>query len=172
VDLAAPGAVVAAGFIVVTILQNRAYKLALVELLQNKLDVSWKPGHTSSVMHIADARILDIRAARKRTDYLLIRYDLGRRLFPDLYGDIGDPDGMEKKRLIELLEEALLLVELYRPKGAPQLRSLLVGALKDRREDLRDNAEEVIASLLPPALSRRARTLLTAGLHRGVELST
>lgn len=170
-DLAVPGAVIAVGFIVVTLLQNRAYKLALVELLQNKLDVSWKPGQTSSVMRGPDARILDIRAARKKTDYLLVRYELGRRLFPDLYRTMGDPDSMDNGRLVELLEEVLLLVELYRPRGAPQLRSLLAGALQDRREDLRDNAEEVIASLLPPALSRRARLLLTAGLHRGVELS-
>jgi hypothetical protein len=72
---------------------------------------------------------------------------------------------------LELLEELLLAVELYRPRGAPHLRGFLVTALKDRRVDLRDNAVEVISSILPPRLAARGRTLLSAALEIGVPVA-
>jgi hypothetical protein len=166
------GLVLAVPFIGVTLLQNRAYKLALVDLLRDKLGMPATTHSTSTLLRIPDGRIFDIRHARQRLDYMFTRQRLGRQLFPDLYAPLpDDADSWTDDLLIERLDELLLLVELYRPKGAPHLRGLLVSSLTDRRVDLKDNAFEVISSILPPILAKRARRLLALGLERGVSPS-
>ena len=165
--LALAGVGLASLFLVATLLQNRAYKVALVELLRGKLKLTERTQTTSTLLRIPDGRLLDVRAARQRVDYLLIRYRLAQRLFPELVagGDVGALSGQE---LIEQLEELLMLVELYRPQGTPRLRGMLVAALADRRTDLMDNAFEVVRSVLPPRQARYAASLLQLGLEKGV----
>ena len=167
-DLLIPGMAVGLVFVVVTGFQNRAYKLALIDLLREKL--GYEPTGGSSISHLPDGRILDIRAARQRADYLLSRHALGKRLFPAFYEDSGNPATVAQSVLVERLEELLLLVELYRPHGAPHLRKLVVAALEDRRTDVLDNATQVMSCLLPPPEAASARRLLTAGLARGLTL--
>jgi hypothetical protein len=121
-------------------------------------------------MRVPDARILDIRKIRHRPDYAFMRGQYARRLFPESFESLDELAPLGDQELLERLDEMLLLVELYRPKGAPQLRNLLVLALTDRRNDLSDNALEVANSILPPRLAKRARRLLREGLDRGVEL--
>ncbi len=166
-ELALAGLVLSTLFVVATMLQNRAYKVALVELLRGKLRLTERTETTSSLMRIPDGRLLDVRKVRKRVDYLLVRYSLAQRLFPDLIagGNVADLSGQD---LIERLEELLLLVELYRPHGTPRLRRMLVAALTDQRIDLMDNAFEVVRSVLPPKQARYASSLLQLGLERGV----
>jgi hypothetical protein len=118
-------------------------------------------------MRIPDGRLLDVRAARKRVDYLLVRYPLAQRLFPDIIAG-GSVAKLTGPALVEQLEELLLLVELYRPRGTPRLRRMLVAALTDQRTDLMDNAFEVVRSVLPPRQARYAASLLQLGLERGV----
>jgi hypothetical protein len=168
--LAGPGMLVAVLFLGVSGLQNRAYKLALVALLQDKLQSSTGGRTTSTLMRVPDARILDIRKIRHRPDYAFMRGQYARRLFPESFESLDELAPLGDQELLERLDEMLLLVELYRPKGAPQLRNLLVLALTDRRNDLSDNALEVANSILPPRLAKRARRLLREGLDRGVEL--
>jgi len=152
----AAGIITSLGFVAATVHQNRAYKLALVALLQEKLGVVVRPGE-SSIMRVPDGRNLDIRKIRDRLDYHLVRGAWARRLFPDFFKASGK-DFLETR-----LEELLMLVELYRPKGAPHLRSLLVAALHDHRRDLLDNASEAIDSILPRKLAARGRELLAQG---------
>ena len=166
-----PGLAGGVAFVGVTMLQNRAYKLALIELLERKLDVTSRSGTTSTLLRQADGRILDIRAVRERMDYYLARGRYARRLFPDLYSGFDPSADDATVDLEELLDELLLLVELYRPKGAPHVRGLLVAALKDQRTDLVDNAAEVIDSILPANLARKGRTLLSVGLEKGVQVN-
>ncbi len=154
-------------FLGATLLQNRAYKVALVELLRGKLKLSERTQTTSTLMRIPDGRLLDVRNARQRVDYLLIRSRLARRLFPELVAG-GEVRELAEADLIERLEELLLLVELYRPRGAPRLRGMLVAALADQRVDLMDNAFEVVRSVLPPRIARYASSLLQLGLEKGV----
>jgi hypothetical protein len=154
-------------FVAATLLQNRAYKVALVELLRGKLRLTERTETTSSLMRIPDGRLLDVRAARKRVDYLLVRYPLAQRLFPDIIAG-GSVAKLTGPALVEQLEELLLLVELYRPRGTPRLRRMLVAALTDQRTDLMDNAFEVVRSVLPPRQARYAASLLQLGLERGV----
>jgi len=169
-DLLLPGMLAAIGFLAVTGYQNRAYKLALIDLLQQKLGARLQGRGVSSIMRVHDGRILDIRSARQRPGYLFSRQRLGRRLFPSFYEPSRDLAQCPLSELVERLEELLLLVELYRPHGAPQVRSLLVEALTDRRTDLLDNATEVVASILPLSEGAMARRLVAAGLTRGVQL--
>ncbi len=165
--LALAGAFLSLLFVAATMLQNRAYKVALVELLRGKLRLTERTETTSSLMRIPEGRLLDVRAARKRVDYLLVRYPLAQRLFPDLIAG-GPLDDLSGAALVEQLEELLLLVELYRPRGTPRLRRMLVAALTDQRVDLMDNAFEVVRSVLPPRQARYASSLLQLGLERGV----
>lgn len=154
-------------FLVATLLQNRAYKVALAELLRGKLRLTERTHTTSTLMRVPDGRLLDVRKVRKRMDYLLVRYSFAQRLFPDLLAG-GRADELTGPELIERLEELLMLVELYRPRGTPLLRGMLVAALTDERVDLMDNAFEVVRSVLPPRLARYAASLLQLGLERGV----
>jgi hypothetical protein len=166
--LALAGACFGLVFIAVSLLQNRAYKVALVELLQDKLQRASTPTHTtSSLLKVPDGRILDIRHAREQLGYLAIRYRVAGRLFPELLAAF-DPATISGPELLDRLEEMLLLVELYRPHGTPNLRSMMVAALTDGRVDLLDNATEVIRSVLPPHLARMAANLLDCGAARGV----
>ncbi len=166
-----PGLAGAVAFVGVSMLQNRAYKLALIELLEHKLTESSRSGATSTLLRQADGRILDIRAVRERVDYYLVRGRYARKLFPDLYSGFDPTADDATVDLEERLDELLLLVELYRPKGAPHVRGLLVAALKDQRTDLVDNAAEVIDSILPASLARKGRTLVSVGLEKGVQVS-
>lgn len=157
-------------FIAVTLLQNRAYKLALIDLLSAKLGLGTHSGLTSTVLKIPDARTFEVQRVRERPDHILVRGRFARKLMPDLY-DCVTPEDELTVDLTERLQDLLLAVELYRPKGAPYLRGLLVAAFKDRRVDVVDNALEVVSSILPARLAARGRTMLRLGLEKGLELT-
>jgi hypothetical protein len=165
--LAPAGCVASLLFIGVTVWQNRAYQLALVELLRDKLGFRESlDGRSSSLLRIPDARVFEIRKVRARMDYVLVRGRWARKLFPDLF-DVGvRVDMLDEKALLERLDELLLLVELYRPSGTPYLKPLLAEALRDGRVDLLDNALETAANILPPGIAAHASLLVEEGMRR------
>ena len=159
-------------FVVVTLAQNRAYKLALIDALMVKVSSAGEDLGRSSLTGEMDGRLLDIRRLRDLPLSWMRRRGYVRRAFGTLLLRLRrGADPSEGRRDVKaLLDDLLLVVELYRPTAAPRLRHILVRALKDGRIDLADHAMEIITSILPPRWSRQAESLVRVGLQEGVEI--
>ncbi|MBM4372527.1 MAG: hypothetical protein FJ098_12780, partial [Deltaproteobacteria bacterium] len=147
--------VLAAGllFVLASAAQNRGYRLSLVELLLERVG----PGGPSAPGgEVSDGRILQVRAARRSPLYLVRRRWIAARFSLDLGDPEADPGEPARRRAVE---DLMILVELYRPRGEGDLRGLLLAALEDPRREVQDTAYMVVRGILPHRYARLARRL-------------
>lgn len=157
-------AMIASGalFAVASHFQNRGYRLALIDLLAEKVgrDRALKRG--SRVDLVWDSRFINVRDMRRSGWFYIRRAFAADQLATDLFSMSSEETTDSDRR--SAAEDLLMLVELFRPRGAPWLRSLVLAALEDPAQDIRDNGFELIKAILPRRFAAKARVLFEQGL--------
>ena len=150
----------AIGFIVASYLQNRGYRLSLVDLLRTKIgDQSAETTGSQVGSGRWDGRLLQVREVRRSPLALLRRSKVATTFSMDLEDTSSSLEELTTERRLKATEDLMMLVELYRPRGAGHLRRLLLSALKDDRRDVRDTAYMVVRGILPHRYASQAKLL-------------
>ena len=148
------------GFVVASILQNRGYRLSLVELLRKKVGMDRAEARGSQVdLARWDGRLLQVRDVRRSPWAFLRRHRVAATFSLDLEDTASSIGALTAERRLKATEDLMMLVELYRPRGEGHLRSLLLTAMEDPREDVRDTAFMAIHGILPYRYATRAKLL-------------